>query len=607
MFCDLFGSREKQVLRAIISFGFFSTLSLNLSADGFVFDPSSPLGQLLAGAPENGWVKLNTNRYQDVWTPEGQIPDPPPEGTVKGDPRTIIQAWSSMAWDSRRGDLIFFGGGHANYTGNDVYRWRASTLAWERASLPSAVQYTPLADDPWGGIFASVGGVDDAPISAHTYDNSEYFPVVDRYVTFGGAAYGSGPFRKPDGQGGTVVTGPYFWDPAKGDPNKVGGATGTQVNPGQFPTVEGGSMWQNRDSVTQVTDLGFAGSFLEGASAYATENGKDVLYLQAGRKLFRYTVNDLDNPAADTYEQVGRVTGAVGGQGAGAYAEDLNIFLRSFGGTDNFTFWRLGNAGPANDGIIFQPTVTGDTAFPLGNLGNYGLDYDPVRRQFVLWGGDDDVWALKPLDPGDLDGEWTLSLLVDETSADPAPSLEAAFPGTTQYFRGVLGKWKYSAALDAFLGVVDPMSGDVWAYKPANWRPKSTPFSSQQCTEILNSRKFESIAGLTDRYTIRAICGNMPEYTVDTRIAYLPEVTVGSTRFAGWLYPAGESGRWKAAGIHKTNHNGVLPAKYSNQTLTIPFISVYDKQNNLVGFFRAILNQGSDGLFSLRTSQLLSD
>jgi len=471
--------KKKLVLLLVLSFYFFSILSARVMADDFGFDPSSPVGQLLATAPENGWVKLNTNRYQDVWTPPGQrvLRVPPETGNVG--PKAIIQAWSSMAWDSRRGDLIFFGGGHANYAGNDVYRWRASTLAWERASLPSAVEYTPLANDPWGRIFTSVGGVDDAPISAHTYDNSEYLPVVDRYVTFGGAAYGSGPFRKPDGQGGTVVTGPYFWDPGKGDPNKVGGATGTHVNPGQFPNVEGGSMWQNRDSVTKAAGLGgFSGSLLDGASAYATENGKDVLYLQARRKLFKYTVNDLDNPAADTYEQVGRVTGTIGGQGAGAYAEDLNIFLRSFGGTENFTLWRLGNAGPANDGIIFQPTVTGDTAFPLEKLGNYGLDYDPVRRQFVLWGGDDDVWALKPLDPSDLDGEWTLSLLVDETSTDPAPSLEAAFPGTTQYFRGVLGKWKYSAALDAFLGVVDPLSGDVWAYKPTNWQPQSVPLLS---------------------------------------------------------------------------------------------------------------------------------
>src|SRR3546814_4381105 len=53
--------------------------------------------------------------------------------------RSVVGAWSSMAWDSARGDLIFWGGGHANYPGNEIYLWHSSTLEWERASLPSEV------------------------------------------------------------------------------------------------------------------------------------------------------------------------------------------------------------------------------------------------------------------------------------------------------------------------------------------------------------------------------------------------------------------------------------------------------------------------------------
>ena len=38
--------------------------------------------------------------------------------------RRIILAWSGFTWDPNRGDLLLYGGGHANYSGNDVYRWR---------------------------------------------------------------------------------------------------------------------------------------------------------------------------------------------------------------------------------------------------------------------------------------------------------------------------------------------------------------------------------------------------------------------------------------------------------------------------------------------------
>ncbi|KXJ39823.1 MAG: hypothetical protein AXA67_12235 [Methylothermaceae bacteria B42] len=450
-----------------------ATLPLKLlHADNFTFTDISPAIEKLNTIPENSWIKLNTNQFQEVWTPSDQIPNPPPEGTVKGDPGRIIGAWSSMAWDSKRGDLIFYGGGHANYTGNDVYRWRASTLQWERASLPSAIKFTPLDHDPWGGVFTSVFGVDDAPVSAHTYDNSEYLPTVDRFVTFGGAAYGSGPFRRPDlASNSSILSGPYFWDPSKADPNKVGGATGSQVNPAKYPQVVGGNMWQNRDNILNSNINGRAlESMVNGATAYTSEGGKDVLYIQSKNSLFKYTVNDLSDPSQDAYELVGTASDTFSGQGAGAYSPDHNLFLRMAGITKDFNLWLLDEPGENNKNINFVPQVVGGV-FDFQKLGDYGMDYDPVRQRFILWGGDYDVWELLP--PSDVKNnpsEWTLNLLTNEN--DPiAPSLE----GLEASFRGVLGKWKYSKELDAFLGVVDPVKGDVWAYKPDNWQLAAVP------------------------------------------------------------------------------------------------------------------------------------
>src|SRR5581483_7963913 len=95
---------------------------------------SSPLLPIIAQMPENTWLRVNTNFFSDVWTPPELIPLD--DGDVDS-PSHIILAWSGFAWDPNRGDLIIFGGGHANYPGNDVYRWHSRDLTWERASLPS--------------------------------------------------------------------------------------------------------------------------------------------------------------------------------------------------------------------------------------------------------------------------------------------------------------------------------------------------------------------------------------------------------------------------------------------------------------------------------------
>jgi hypothetical protein len=98
--------------------------------------------------------------------------------------------------------------------------------------------------------------------------------------------------------------------------------------------------------------------------------------------------------------------------------------------------------------------------FDFSALGQYGLDYDPVRRHFLLWRGREEVWRLTP--PENLEtGSWTLR------RSYPV-SLEAPYLYRST---GILGKWKYAPALDVFLGAFDKDEGQIWAYKPVNWQP----------------------------------------------------------------------------------------------------------------------------------------
>lgn len=410
------------------------------------FTVTDALSARLATLQPGGWTTLNTNDFSDVWPTE--------HAATFGSPAKIIGAWGSMAWDSSRGDLIFWGGGHANYNGNEVYRWSAETLEWSRASLPSAVEPRP---DGKAGAYQTVDGPDVSPISSHTYDNSEYFPVADRFVTLGGAAYNSGSgFVEIDDNGTPRRTGPYFWDPDKADADAVGGADGSHVNPFPGDGVVGAHMWENRNP-----DLlsGRPAGFINGATGYATENGKDVLYVHTGGMgdLWKYTVHNPADHRQDTWERVGLVWDGIAGPGSGAYSAEHNVFVRTSAGASGewFTYWDLDDAGTDNVNINFKPYEPTGT-FDLD--GYWGMDYDSSRDQFVLWDGADEIWTLAPPDVVG-QGEWTLTR-APTASGSPAPSLPSGV------FTGIFGKWKYVESLDLFLGVANAETGTVWAYKP---------------------------------------------------------------------------------------------------------------------------------------------
>lgn len=410
---------------------------------------SQALWDKLSAITEGGWGRLNDNSF-------AAVAPAPSDAASYGTPMSVIQAWSSMAWDSNRNDLIFWGGGHANYSGNEVYRFDTDTLTWERASLPSRV-----TDTAHPAVFETVDGPAHSPISSHTYDNNEFLPVADRFITFGGAAYGSGSnFVEVDGFGGTTPTGPYLWNPALADPDKVGGLDGT----GMDPSRGGGRMWENRDGVYQ--DGINPGSFINGATAYAEIDGKDVIYI-SNSHLWKYTIHDPADPSQDTIEKVGKKWDPFNGAGTGVYDSENNLFVRSANGT--FTYWDLDTAGTGNRNVVFTPT---DLSGGFTMNARMAMDYDAGRGRILLWRGSDDVWELDAPDVIGSNG-WTVRKLPD-VAAGPGGEPDIDTYNQTEGTSGILGKWKYIDDLDIFLGVYDHTDGNVWAYKPTDWNPDIT-------------------------------------------------------------------------------------------------------------------------------------
>ncbi|HSD53478.1 MAG TPA: Ig-like domain-containing protein [Burkholderiales bacterium] len=412
----------------------------------------------IAAAPEGSWLQVNTNRFDSVWTPTQQRAQV--DGNPFGEPSKIILAWGSMAWDRNRRQLIIWGGGHANYAGNDVYRFDAETLRWQRASLPSAV-HAPFAD--WR--FFTVDGPQNAPISSHTYDNQEFLPLADRFISFGGAAYNTGgPFLLGDG---ITRTGPYLWDPSRAGADMVGGATGSQVNPAVFSDVIGGQMWDNRNTVA-VNGMGTnrPDRFVNGTSAYVFEQGVESILVSEGAEtggdLFRYRIVDIGNPALDEWTLIGPGLRRYSDQGAGAYDPASRIYLRTarIGSVYGIVMWNVATPGPTNDPIKFVPPDAAGQ-FVLSRL--HGMDYDPRRKAFALWSGDGAIWHLKPPASG-------AAFATTGWTVVPAPVAGASAPALSST-TGVLGKWKYIVSYDVMLGLGGGTIGQVWVYKPVGWQP----------------------------------------------------------------------------------------------------------------------------------------
>lgn len=430
-----------------------------LSGAGSQSEPDlSNLLSVVAAMPEGAWFRANTNSYSEVWTPADLRTL---YRTSNPTPAKIIGPWSSFTWDSSRGKLFLYGGGHANYRGNDTYSWNGSTRLWERASLPSQMVQDAL------GNWVAIDGPAKAPASAHTYDNTMYFPLLDRIVVLGGAADANGGhFLTVDTSTTSRTTGPYLFDPSRADGAKVGGSTGSHVQRvAPHPDIVGGNMWSNREAWLNAgpTSAPPSESFVNGCTGVTEEGGLDVAYVRTAYRVYRYRIHDLAQPAADTWELVGRYYSGSGSQATCTYDHHRRALVVAGRNAKPFLYWDMSQASSKNNEVYVTPAdATGEFQTLLSSnaidLRYCGLEYDPKRQQHLLWCGDQRVWRLTP--PATLSASgWTITKAPTPPSGGPTQG-----PGT-----GILGKWKYIPNLDVFIGLQDSVNGDIWVYKPQGW------------------------------------------------------------------------------------------------------------------------------------------
>jgi hypothetical protein len=93
---------------------------------------------------------------------------------------SVVDAWNSAAFDTKRNRLVVWGGGHNDYLGNELYAIDLNAVKVERLTDPGL----PIATT---SSCPEALTHDTQPNSRHTYDGVAYMEHVDRLFVYGGS------------------------------------------------------------------------------------------------------------------------------------------------------------------------------------------------------------------------------------------------------------------------------------------------------------------------------------------------------------------------------------------------------------------------------------
>ena len=334
---------------------------------------------------------------------------------------------------------------------------------------------------PWRVV---KGGTLSAPLSSHTYDNQLYLPVLDRFLTFGGAEAQTGDrFAHRDAAGVQLRYVPaYTAQLDLVNAGFVGGPPGTNVqrNSTLGKIRPGARAWAPRDwySPDMPYSLADFGIHTDSCTGQSIENGVDVVWFAsgAGARLWRIEM-PTDDYRDDVIIRAGALGDPISATNSGTYAPDLRMFVRTGNNTRPLLGWDtngvLGVSNLSKNVDINSMTGIDRTEFlaAIARKG-MGIEYDPKRGRFVFWEGRGGaVWAATPPAPNVWTG-WHLEQLSGESLPRPQNNAELTADGATSNISngvGTYGKWKYAADIDCYLALLNDTHAYVWAFKPSGW------------------------------------------------------------------------------------------------------------------------------------------
>ena len=276
------------------------------------------------------WYEVPNSRLDSV------APTPLPAGTVGV--RGVMDAWNGGAYDSIGDRLIVWGGGHSDYSGNELYAFSISNGSWSILEPP-----TPNASV----VESSPYYADGKPSSRHTYNTLQFLPKQNMFISCAAAA---------------------LWGPTGylGD-GKYCDAYDLQSN-----------RWLSKGSIPSIPT---ANAVLSTVTAVHPTTGNLWVLPSFNSPLQEY------NPATKTWNQYS-VGPFMEYYATGAIDPNNNIFVVV--GNNQFYVWDLNNpnAYPAT------PSTSGPTDVVSSQAP--GFEYDPVSKKFVAWIGGTSVYTLDP-------------------------------------------------------------------------------------------------------------------------------------------------------------------------------------------------------------------
>ncbi|HEX6704477.1 MAG TPA: hypothetical protein VF169_06925 [Albitalea sp.] len=130
--------------------------------------PPPPPSIAISDLQPGQWSELPGTTIRSV------LPNPPQPGY----PPNLVLSWSGGTVDAVRSRLLVWGGGHADYSGNEVYALDLPSLSMQRAIEPS-----PLTAQS----HCTSALPDGSPTARHTYDGLAHVAHTDQFFSVGGA------------------------------------------------------------------------------------------------------------------------------------------------------------------------------------------------------------------------------------------------------------------------------------------------------------------------------------------------------------------------------------------------------------------------------------
>jgi hypothetical protein len=283
------------------------------------------------------WAQVPGTSMRPVIPQSSALPD---GGGATG-PASVLTAWNGAAYDPDAQRLYFWGGGHTDYSGNEVYEFNLDNLKIVRLTDPSHLTSPPPSGMNVSAVCRFPG--DNTPLSSHDYDGIVWCPVTQSVWLW--------PFIGYCSQG-TVMTAGQCWefDPAK-------------------------KSWRRRRDVPK-SPVGFGN-----ANACWVPKHKKILLQSNGSACWF-------DPATETYSGWSSEFGSFG-ESTSCYVAHRDEVWICWGGILKVAL---------KEPVPGRPeSVVGPSNKPSSEIGGTtGMLYDSVNKMILFWTGGADIWALNP-------------------------------------------------------------------------------------------------------------------------------------------------------------------------------------------------------------------